>query len=114
VDHGCIFVGRRSEVGAHEKNCECIPRSVLRDRVAHLEAAILQQGGRDDNLVKALQHIHGFAQVYVHDRTALQNGVQKDLWHSMAFSFKPERRHPQFWEEHLIPHFNDGPGLFQL
>jgi hypothetical protein len=39
VDHGCIFVGRRAEVGAHEKNCERIPRSVLRDRVVHLEAA---------------------------------------------------------------------------
>ena len=94
VYHGCIFVGRRAEVSAHEKNCECIPRSVkmLQDRVAHLEATILsmQQGGEDDNLAKSLQHIHGFAQVCVHDRTALQNGVQKDLWHSMAFSFKPQ------------------------
>jgi hypothetical protein len=65
---------------------------MLQDRVAHLEATILsmQQGGEDDNLAKSLQHIHGFAQVCVHDRTALQNGVQKDLWHSMAFSFKPQ------------------------
>ena len=58
-----------------------------------LEATVLglQQGVGDDNVSKAMQCIFGFAQVYVHDRTALESGIQKDLWHTMAFEFEPER-----------------------
>jgi hypothetical protein len=92
LNEGCSFVGRRDAVRAHEKHCEFIPRSILRDQVAKLEATILslQQGVGDDNVRKAMQCILGFAQVYVHDRTSLESGVQKYLWHSMAFANKPE------------------------
>jgi hypothetical protein len=101
-------VGRREEVRSHEQQCECIPRSRLREQVlqldgthftrtcdmlhqiAHLEAQIVgTQRSGDEGLKAALQCIHGFAQVSVHYRDELQNGIEKDLWHTMAFAHDP-------------------------
>ena len=102
-------MGRRDETRAREQQCECIPRSRLREQVqqlaamafgthvtrtcdtchqvAQLEAKIVElQRGGDEGLRAALQCIHGFAQVSVHDRAQLQNGIQMDLWHTMAFA----------------------------
>ena len=94
----------------HEQQCECIPRSRLREQVlqldgthftrtcdmrhqiAQLEAKIVgMQHGDDEGLKAALQCIHGFAQVSVHHRDELQNGIEKDLWHTMASAHDPHR-----------------------
>jgi hypothetical protein len=94
VENGCPLIGRRGETRAHEATCQSIPRSMLRDHVAQLEATIQEFGDHsgDESLKKHLQCIFGFAQVHIHPRSQMQNynSVQKGLWHAMAYACDPD------------------------